>query len=197
MCSYFFLCIGVVYPMQSRTRPRRNLWAYLLPVLVLAISFNVPKFLELGPSQKISEVRWIYKLFWITHPTSRQLDALSKRDEIPCHGRTETDVNKITVHKHFSVSALCSKKMQTVFFLQKKNKIKKKFKWLAEELGKLSQTYKLTVSYTTPAFLQRVLASTLIYKYQYLEEKNLVAQYLPMPSQLDNSYPIVWTWSTF
>ena len=61
MCSYFFLCIGVVYPMQSRTRPRRNLWAYLLPVLVLAISFNVPKFLELGPSQKISEVRWIYK----------------------------------------------------------------------------------------------------------------------------------------
>ena len=76
-----------------------------------------------------------------------------------------------------------------------KNKIKKKFKWLAEELAKLSQTYKLTVSYMTPAFLQRVLASTLIYK--YLEEKNIVAQYLPMPSQLDNSYPIVWTWSTF
>ena len=38
--------LGVVYPMQSRTRPRRNLWAYLLPVLILAIGFNIPKALE-------------------------------------------------------------------------------------------------------------------------------------------------------
>ena len=37
---------GVVYPIRSRTR-RRNIWYYLLPVLLLAIGFNIPKALEI------------------------------------------------------------------------------------------------------------------------------------------------------
>ena len=39
----------MVYPVQSRTRPRRNIWAYLAPVLILAIGFNIPKALEVRP----------------------------------------------------------------------------------------------------------------------------------------------------
>jgi hypothetical protein len=46
LCIWASHFAGVVYPMQSRTRPRRNLWAYLLPVLIFAIGFNIPKVLE-------------------------------------------------------------------------------------------------------------------------------------------------------
>ena len=38
--------LGVVYPIRSRTR-RRNIWYYLVPVLLLAIGFNIPKALEI------------------------------------------------------------------------------------------------------------------------------------------------------
>ena len=55
--------------MQSRTRPRRNLWAYLLPVLVLAISFNVPKVLEFRSSLKFAEVRSRHLTYAIIHIT--------------------------------------------------------------------------------------------------------------------------------
>ena len=47
--------------MQSRTRPRRNLWAYLLPVLILAIGFNIPKALEFRVVQVSTFV--LYALF--------------------------------------------------------------------------------------------------------------------------------------
>ena len=49
---------GVVYPMQSITQPRRNLWKYLIPVLLLAIGFNIPKALEFNIS--LVEVREIF-----------------------------------------------------------------------------------------------------------------------------------------
>ena len=40
--------IGVCYPVQSRTRPRRHLLAYLLPVIVFAVAMNVPRAFELN-----------------------------------------------------------------------------------------------------------------------------------------------------
>lgn len=43
-----FLCIseGVCYPVQSRTRPRRHLIIYLIPVVIFAVGFNLPKAFE-------------------------------------------------------------------------------------------------------------------------------------------------------
>jgi hypothetical protein len=35
-----------VYPVQSRTRPRRHLLNYLLPVILFSVGINVPKFFE-------------------------------------------------------------------------------------------------------------------------------------------------------
>jgi hypothetical protein len=41
-----FAFVGVCYPVQSRTRPRRHLLAYLAPVIVLSVAFNIPKAFE-------------------------------------------------------------------------------------------------------------------------------------------------------
>ena len=49
-CNYFSdrygFVSGLVYPVQSRTRPRRHLLNYLLPVILFSLGFNIPKFLE-------------------------------------------------------------------------------------------------------------------------------------------------------
>ncbi|TRY69570.1 hypothetical protein TCAL_07634 [Tigriopus californicus] len=38
--------LGVCYPVQSRTRPRRHLIIYLIPVVLFAVGFNLPKAFE-------------------------------------------------------------------------------------------------------------------------------------------------------
>ena len=38
---------GVCFPMQSRTRPRRHLLVYLIPLIVLSIVLNLPKAFEM------------------------------------------------------------------------------------------------------------------------------------------------------
>ena len=50
--------LGVVYPIRSRTR-RRNIWYYLVPVLLLAIGFNIPKALEIRVNVVEDEVNVI------------------------------------------------------------------------------------------------------------------------------------------
>jgi len=38
--------VGLVFPVQSLTRPRRQLYIYLIPALGFSILFNIPKALE-------------------------------------------------------------------------------------------------------------------------------------------------------
>lgn len=63
--------LGVVYPVQSRTRPRRHLWSYLVPVLVLSIGLNIPKALEFQlkatneTRQEAGESEWARDLTYI------------------------------------------------------------------------------------------------------------------------------------
>ena len=38
---------GVWFPMQSRTRPRRHLLVYLIPLIVLSVILNLPKAFEM------------------------------------------------------------------------------------------------------------------------------------------------------
>jgi len=43
---HFHFYSGLVYPVKSRTRPRRQLCAYLIPVIGFSILFNIPKAME-------------------------------------------------------------------------------------------------------------------------------------------------------
>ena len=47
---------GVWFPMQSRTRPRRHLLVYLIPLIVLSVILNLPKAFEMR-AMNIVEVR--------------------------------------------------------------------------------------------------------------------------------------------
>ena len=40
--------LGVCYPVQSRTRPRRHLLGYLVPVVAFAVGMAIPKAFELN-----------------------------------------------------------------------------------------------------------------------------------------------------
>ena len=45
--KWVHLIPGVCYPVQSRTRPRRHLLSYLIPVIFFAVVLNIPTALEI------------------------------------------------------------------------------------------------------------------------------------------------------